>query len=350
MNPLLRTFFITGFFSFMLGLWWGIYESEQTRLSSHLPHHIRILSLKDSFPQSIHPTAEKALKIKISVTIADDIDHFLDLLEVNSYDLLFYKSYFANQILQSNNLQTIRYQKLKNTQNIQADFWPSQKYNSRKSIPYSWGINGYSTYKNEMNYNLSKYDLMRNEGSIFFFSKDYDYFYYYLYNTFPEIKHWIQNEKYKQIHEILKSISSHISFYKYLSPQHLSHYVGLSNGEYSKTVSSHPNLHFFIPDSGGLLWLNFISITQLGETKDKTYQFIDFLLSLPTQKSLINRESLSSVTVLEENYYQSANYLRQIPVSKIYFPLDTLYNSKAWTMSLKTIFSDLSESSENAQE
>ncbi|MCB0357841.1 MAG: hypothetical protein KDD40_12580, partial [Bdellovibrionales bacterium] len=143
MKRFLRILLLALPLSFLIGLWWGHFQNEDNTDLAQTQFDLRILAQKDSLPLSLLESFEKTNNVKVEYIEAEDIASFQQLLTAASYDLIAFKSYHLKEVAKNPLIQELEKENLYNSKFIQADFWPTNKYNAQKAIPYAWGVNGF---------------------------------------------------------------------------------------------------------------------------------------------------------------------------------------------------------------
>ncbi|MCB9026290.1 MAG: extracellular solute-binding protein [Bdellovibrionaceae bacterium] len=340
--------------SFLIGLWWGRLQYEKKRDSHQTHYDLRVLSQKNSLPITLVEAFEKQTGLKVDVIEAEDLASLEKLAKMPLLDVIVHKSYNTKNLIQNKLLVNIQTEKLVSSKNIQVDFWPSEKYDWLKAIPYSWGVNGFlgkkgRDFENDYLETFSDSKLTGKEDhSVFYFSTDFDALYFVLLQNNKELKAFINNNKVDLLQSELSKLKTKVRFFNdqndKLDKGDLA-YHHISNGKAAKYIQDDGEYDFFVPDQGGLFWMNFISLTRQGDLNINSYKFMDFLIDAKTQKNLVIKSDLASVLPLSDSPMLSANYIRQIHLSKLLL-FDEFEDPKlAWQSSIKLSFTDLLDKS-----
>lgn len=338
--------------SFLIGLWWGRLQFENNRNLLHPHYDLRILSQKQSLPITIIEAFERQSGLKIELIEAADLPSLEKLSHNPLLDIVVYKSYNSKELVGNKKIVNLQTEKLAFSENIQVDFWPSEKYDWKKAIPYSWGVNGFLGRKGqdfETHFKESfstAIDPLKKNQYTFYFSTDFDALYFVLLQNNLDLKSFISKNKVDLLQAELSHLKSKIKFTNELPEVSESSYYHISSGQAAKYIDADGDYEFYIPEHGALFWMNFVSLTSQGNQNVKSYKFIDYLINPQTQKTLVTKSDLASVLPVATQPLLSANYLRQVHLSKLIF-FDEMSDPKlTWQSSVKLSFSDWFEKSE----
>ena len=293
MKRVLRILLLALPLSFLIGLWWGHFQSEQENQSYKTQYDLRILSQKNSLPPALVAAFEKQNQLKLELIETEDLSSFNQLLNSQSYDLVVYKSYHLKPILKNKNIVKMSANDLKNTKDIQADFWPSSKYDWQKALPYSWGVNGF-VGKRSSNFKKAYQGLFAQKklkNNLFYLSTDFDHLYFLMTQQRPELLTWVQKSKLDLIKNELNQIKTRVNFADNLKYKD-THFYHTTNGTASKVIKADSDYEFYIPETGTLFWMNFLSLTKNGRKNPESYRFVNYLTSAKTQKEQILNQDL----------------------------------------------------------
>ncbi|MCB0390870.1 MAG: hypothetical protein KDD58_06260 [Bdellovibrionales bacterium] len=342
MQRYLRVLLLALPLSFLIGLWWGHFQIEELQKNTHPKFELRILSQKDSLPMELVEAFKNQYKIRVELIETDDTESFLQLLDSQVYDLVAVKSYHLKPLMENKSIDIMDSEKIENQKNIQADFWPSSEYNWRKAIPYAWGVNGFLGKKGQdFNKAYSELFVQDKANQLFYLSTNFDHLYFLMSQQKPELKAWVQKNKLDLVKDELKTLKSKVTFtHQTLKPLEIG-FQQTTNGKASFFIKQNSDYDFYIPSSGTLFWMNFMSITVTGNSNPESYRFINYLISTKIQQEELLKQELASVSVIKDLELQSASFIRKIPLPKLIFPLEINDPKSSWESSIKLILPEI---------
>ena len=339
-----RLLLLTVPLSFLLGLWWGNYQTEISKAVTNVIYDLTIISLQDSLPPALIKSFEKKTNLKVELVIADDLPSLTQLISHKPYDSIAYKSFFHKNILQQKNISIINSSYLKHASTIAADFWPSNKYNSQAALPYAWGVNGFLGKKGQ-DFDSAYNDFFNSLKSenVFYLSLDVENIYFMLTQKKPEWITFLEKNKVDLIKEDLDKIREKARFGQQLPALPIASFQQTTNGSAAKWIDNNREYEFYIPESGTLFWMNFMSVSEEGSQKPATYELLNYITDPETQEKEVVSNELASVSQFENSLLLSADYIRKIPLPKLHFAQEIYDPHKAWQSSVRLSLLDIVE-------
>ncbi len=159
--PIQKHHFIIFAFFFIAGIFWGkyYYYGDNQKVSILRTTPLRILVEEKSLPTDVIENFSLEANTPIEIDTYSTLHELDGALEKHSYDIIWYKSLFANDLLNKNHLQKMATKELKFIKNISVDFKnPPYDKKNEYVIPILWGVNKATLWTE----NISIYRSARN--------------------------------------------------------------------------------------------------------------------------------------------------------------------------------------------
>ena len=337
-------------FSFGWGLWWGFYNLEKKNPKYKKGPEIRVLSMKGFFTQDFLKEIETKYKINFVLTEKDsDADLLREALSENkNYDLIQIRSFITKSFLLDSVFKPLDADRIEG-QSISIDFKnmgfdPSDKY----FVPITWGINGFLVRDDKKLIKESLEELTSNQAQ-FSVLPSFVELLHLLTKIRPVVKNWLETGQTEELSKDLKQLKTKIAKF---SPDPRAELLEkkldlaqISNGQAAAFIKQNPQFRFVLAKEGSTLWINLLGVSQGVKNEQRTYDVINLLLRDEVNKKLIlsneQATTLNSLNDVDIPPLLKANYIRQVPLSRV----DLFVNGEGieplWIQAVKKEWSDV---------
>lgn len=238
-------------------------------------------------PQEVVDDFASKTGTKVTVDTFDSNETLIAKLEggASGYDLI-EPSQYAVQILGKKGLvEELDHAKMPNINNL-SDAFKSVSYdpNNKYSVPYIWGTTGFAYNTDCVKEPISSWKALWDEK--------YSGRIYMLDNMLAA---YIAGLQVSGAHagttnpdEIAKATDALIKQKKLLGGYNSTNFADLVasgeaciaegwNGNFSQAAASNPKVKYVLPDEGGTMWVDGLSIVKSAANKDAAYAFIDYI-------------------------------------------------------------------------
>ncbi|MGE3973836.1 MAG: PotD/PotF family extracellular solute-binding protein [Bdellovibrionales bacterium] len=284
-------YLLTGFF--LLGIIWGIgYRSFFLKPGFILipqKKNLKVLALENTFPSDIIEGFQTHSKIEVDLAYFKTPEELLKFASENSFDVVVFKSYLANQLLEKKFLAPLDHARIQNWPMISHDFLglsfdPENDF----FVPLGWGLMGFLYLPSKWTHppHLIKDFLTSTyEGKIALNPREEDLF-FLAEKKWSIQKHSDDKLKAQALLEFqkLKLLAAQpplppfsITDVELQTTPRFAFY--LSHGEGFHLAQNNKAWRFIVPEDGALLWTLNLALSHQSPNISLGYEFIDYMLA-----------------------------------------------------------------------
>ncbi|WP_329024539.1 ABC transporter substrate-binding protein [Streptomyces sp. NBC_00690] len=249
---------------------------------------LNIYAWAGEIPETVVQKFEKETGIKVTLDTFDSNETMTAKLSSGSaaYDLIEPSQYSVQQLIGQKLIQPLDHARIQGLDNLAEKFRdPSYDKGNKYSIPWIWGTTGFA-YNDKCIPSATSWKTL--------FDKKYKGKVYMLDNMLAAYIAGLQVTGSRATStdegEIKKATEALTEQKKMLAGYNSTNYPQLlSTGQacaaeawsgtaMAKVVAANPNVHYVIPEEGGSIWTDGLSIPKGAKNTDAAYQFINYLL------------------------------------------------------------------------
>ncbi|MFE5857322.1 PotD/PotF family extracellular solute-binding protein [Streptomyces sp. NPDC056500] len=249
---------------------------------------LNIYAWAGEIPETVVQKFEKETGIKVTLDTFDSNETMTAKLSSGSaaYDLIEPSQYSVQQLIGQKLIQPLDHARIQGLDNLAEKFRdPSYDKGNKYSIPWIWGTTGFA-YNDKCISSATSWKTL--------FDKKYKGKVYMLDNMLAAYIAGLQVTGSRATTtdegEIKKATEALTEQKKMLAGYNSTNYPQLlSTGQacaaeawsgtaMAKVVAANPNVHYVIPEEGGSIWTDGLSIPKGAKNTDAAYQFINYLL------------------------------------------------------------------------
>lgn len=307
----------------VVGVTFGLKKktNNQTETQKRIFH---LYAMSEYFPASVLKDFEQKHNVEVRYDNFASNEELLAKLQAGAtgYDLIVPSDYMVRSLIGSNLLLPLDLTQIPNSKSLAAEFQNSPYDPGNKhSIPYTWGTTG-------LIYN-SKHVKPKKESWDLVFQKEYAGHISMLDDVREVMSAMLRSEgqsanttddgKLKLAQQKLKKLKSNVRLFSSDPRQHLiSEDIWIAHiysGDANQLTREHPELKYFVPSEGGVIWIDTLAIPKTAPNPDLAHAFINLILDKEVAKTISDELLYASPNAAAEPLL--ANDLKPSQIKKL---------------------------------